>query len=133
MSRIIIIAIIGVVSIVATILSACTPTNQNPLVGQWEHNDVSGKGEYAINTTLIFTFDSDGTGVAEFKANGNYIQPTSKRLKLTYSEFGDTLVINYTESGQTMKNIIRKLDDDELSVVGIDADSQSLDFKRIKK
>lgn len=119
-------------SIVTTILSACTPTNQNPLVGQWEHNDVSGNGEYAINSTLIFTFNSDGTGVAEFKANGNYIRPTSKQLQLTYSEFGDTLVINYTESGQTMKNIIRKLDDNELSVVGLDADSQSLNFKRIK-
>lgn len=132
MSRIITTAIIGGMSIVATILSACTPTNQNPLVGQWEHNDVSGNGEYAINSTLIFTFNSDGTGVAEFKANGNYIRPTSKQLQLTYSEFGDTLVINYTESGQTMKNIIRKLDDNELSVVGLDADSQSLDFKRIK-
>lgn len=133
MNRNILTSIIGIVSIVATILSACTPTNQNPLVGQWEHNDVSGKGEYAINSTLIFTFNSDGTGVAEFKADGNYIQPTSKRLQLTYSEFGDTLVITYAESGQTMKNIIRKLDDNELSVVGIDADSQSLDFKRIKK
>ena len=49
------------------------------------------------------------------------------------SEFGDTLVITYAEIGQTMKNIIRKLDDNELSVVGLDADSQSLDFKRIKK
>ncbi len=133
MRRIIITAIIGVVSIVATILSACTPTNQNPLVGQWEHNDVSGNGEYAINSTLIFTFNSDGTGVAEFKANGNYIQPTSKRLKLTYSEFGDTLVINYTESGQTMKNIIRKLDDNSLLVVGLGEDGQELDFIKINQ
>ena len=125
MNRNILTSIIGIVSIVATILSACTPTNQNPLVGQWEHNDVSGKGEYAINSTLIFTFNSE--------ADGNYIQPTSKRLQLTYSEFGDTLVITYAEIGQTMKNIIRKLDDNELSVVGLDADSQSLDFKRIKK
>ena len=103
MNRIIITAIIGIVSIVATILSACMPTNQNPLVGQWEHSDVSGKGEYAINSTLIFTFNSDGTGIAEFKSDGNYIQSTSKRLQPTYSEFGDTLVINYTESSQTMK------------------------------
>lgn len=118
-------------SIVATILSVCTPTNQNPLIGQWEHNDVSGKGEYAINSILIFTFNSDGTGVAEFKANGNYIQSTSKRLKLTYSVANDTLVIKYTESGQTMKNIIRELNNEELLVVGLGADGQQLDFKKI--
>jgi len=114
-------------------LSACNQSSENPLVGKWEHNDVSGEGDYAINSTLVFTFNSDGTGVADFKASGNYIRSTSKQLRLTYSESNDTLVIKYTETGQAMKNIIRKLDDNELSVVGIDADSQSLDFKRIKK
>ena len=115
------------------ILSACNQSSENPLVGKWEYNDVSGEGEYAINSTLVFTFNSDGTGVADFKASGNYIRPTSKQLKLTYSESNDTLVIKYNESGQTMKNIIRKLDNEELLVVGIGADSQQLDFKRIYK
>ena len=115
------------------ILSACNQSSENPLVGKWEHNDVSGEGDYAINSTLVFTFNSDGTGVADFKANGNYIRPTSKQLKLTYSESNDTLVIKYNESGQTMKNIIRKLDNEELLVIGLGADSQQLDFKRIKE
>lgn len=132
MNRIIITAIIGIVSIVATIISACTPTNQSPLVGKWQHNDVSGKGEYVINSTLIFTFNSDGTGVADFKVSGNYIRNTSWQLTLTYSVANDTLVIEYNQSGQTMKNVIRKLDDNELSIAGLDADSQSLDFKRIE-
>ena len=114
-------------------LTACNQSSENPLVGKWEHNDVSGEGEYAINSTLVFTFNSDGTGVADFKASGNYIRTTSKQLRLTYSESNDTLVIKYTESGQTMKNIIRKLDNEELLVVGLDADSQQLDFKRIKE
>lgn len=112
-------------------LSACNQSYENPLVGKWEHNDVSGEGEYAINSTLVFTFNSDGTGVADFKASGNYIRTTSKQLRLTYSESNDTLVIKYTESGQTMKNIIRKLDKGELLIVGLGADSQQLDFKRI--
>lgn len=111
-------------------LSACNQSSENPLVGKWEHNDVSGEGDYAINSTLVFTFNSDGTGVADFKASGNYIRSTSKQLRLTYSESNDTLVIKYTESGQTMKNIIRKLDNEELLVVGLGADSQQLDFKR---
>lgn len=114
-------------------LSACNQSSENPLVGKWEHNDVSGEGDYAINSTLVFTFNSDGTGVADFKASGNYIRGTSKQLRLTYSESNDTLVIKYTESGQTMKNIIRKLDNEELLVVGLGADSQQLDFKRIKE
>lgn len=114
-------------------LSACNQSSENPLVGIWEHNDVSGEGDYAINSTLVFTFNSDGTGVADFKASGNYIRSTSKQLRLTYSESNDTLVIKYTESGQTMKNIIRKLDNEELLVVGLGADSQQLDFKRIKE
>lgn len=113
-------------------LSACNQSSENPLVGKWEHNDVSGEGDYAINSTLIFTFNSDGTGVADFKASGNYIRSTSKQLRLTYSESNDTLVIKYTESGQTMKNIIRKLDNEELLVVGLGADSQQLDFKRVE-
>lgn len=114
-------------------LSACNQSSENPLVGKWEHNDVSGEGEYAINSTLVFTFNSDGTGVADFKASGNYIRTTSKQLRLTYSESNDTLVIKYTESGQTMKNIIHKLDKEELLIVGLGADSQQLDFKRIDK
>lgn len=114
-------------------LTACNQSSENPLVGKWEHNDVSGEGDYAINSTLVFTFNSDGTGVADFKASGNYIRTTSKQLRLTYSESNDTLVIKYTESGQTMKNIIRKLDNEELLVVGLGADSQQLDFKRIKE
>ena len=114
-------------------LSACNQSSENPLVGKWEHNDVSGEGDYAINSTLVFTFNSDGTGVADFKASGNYIRSTSKQLRLTYSESNDTLVIKYTETGQTMKNIIRKLDNEELLVVGLGADSQQLDFKRIKE
>lgn len=113
-------------------LSACNQSSENPLVGKWEHNDVSGEGDYAINSTLVFTFNSDGTGVADFKASGNYIRSTSKQLRLTYSESNDTLVIKYTESGQTMKNIIRKLDNEELLVVGLGADSQQLDFKRVE-
>lgn len=113
-------------------LSACNQSSENPLVGKWEHNDVSGEGDYAINSTLVFTFNSDGTGVADFKASGNYISTTSKQLRLTYSESNDTLVIKYTESGQTMKNIIRKLDNEELLVVGLGADSQQLDFKRVE-
>lgn len=113
-------------------LSACNLSSENPLVGKWEHNDVSGEGDYAINSTLVFTFNSDGTGVADFKASGNYIRSTSKQLRLTYSESNDTLVIKYTESGQTMKNIIRKLDNEELLVVGLGADSQQLDFKRVE-
>lgn len=113
-------------------LSACNQSYENPLVGKWEHNDVSGEGDYAINSTLVFTFYSDGTGVADFKASGNYIRSTSKQLRLTYSESNDTLVIKYTESGQTMKNIIRKLDNEELLVVGLGADSQQLDFKRVE-
>lgn len=112
-------------------LSACNQSSENPLVGKWEHNDVSGEGDYAINSTLVFTFNSDGTGVADFKASGNYIRSTSKQLRLTYSESNDTLVIKYTETGQTMKNIIRKLDNEELLVVGLGADSQQLDFKRM--
>ena len=95
-------------------------------------NQSSGEGDYAINSTLVFTFNSDGTGVADFKASGNYISTTSKQLRLTYSESNDTLVIKYTESGQTMKNIIRKLDNEELLVVGLGADSQQLDFKRVE-
>lgn len=114
-------------------LSACNQSSENPLVGKWEHNDVSGEGEYAINSTLVFTFNSDGTGVADFKASGNYIRTTSKQLRLTYSESNDTLVIKYTESGQTMENIIHKLDKEELLIVGLGADSQQLDFKRIKE
>lgn len=113
-------------------LSACSQSSENPLVGKWEHNDVSGEGDYAINSTLVFTFNSDGTGVADFMASGNYIRSTSKQLRLTYSESNDTLVIKYTESGQTMKNIIRKLDNEELLVVGLGADSQQLDFKRVE-
>jgi lipoprotein len=113
-------------------LSACNQSSENPLVGKWEHNDVSGEGDYAINSTLVFTFNSDGTGVADFKASGNYIRSTSKQLRLTYSESNDTLVIKYTESGQTMKNIIRKLDNEELLVVGLGVDSQQLDFKRVE-
>lgn len=112
-------------------LSACNQSSENPLVGKWEHNDVSVEGEYAINSTLVFTFNSDGTGVADFKASGNYISTTSKQLRLTYSESNDTLVIKYTESGQTMKNIIRKLDKEELLIVGLGSDGQQLDFKRI--
>lgn len=123
----------GITLMMLVMLSACNQSSENPLVGKWEHNDVSGEGDYAINSTLVYTFNSDGTGVADFKASGNYIRTTSKQLRLTYSESNDTLVIKYTESGQTMKNIIRKLDDNELSVVGLDADSQSLDFKRIEK
>lgn len=114
-------------------LSACNQSSENPLVGKWEHNDVSGEGGYAINSTLVFTFNSDGTGVADFKASGNYIRTTSKQLRLTYSESNDTLVIKYTESGQTMENIIHKLDKEELLIVGLGADSQQLDFKRIKE
>ncbi len=112
-------------------LSACNQSSENPLVGKWEHNDVSGEGDYAINSTLVFTFNSDGTGVADFKASGNYIRTTSKQLKLTYSVANDTLVIKYTESGQTMKNIIRELDDNSLLVVGLGEDGQELDFKKI--
>lgn len=123
----------GITLMMLVMLSACNQSSENTLVGKWEHNDVSGEGDYAINSTLVYTFNSDGTGVADFKASGNYIRTTSKQLRLTYSESNDTLVIKYTESGQTMKNIIRKLDDNELSVVGLDADSQSLDFKRIEK
>lgn len=122
----------GIMSMVFIMLSACNQSSENLLVGKWEHHDVSGDGEYAINSTLVFTFNSDGTGVADFKASGNYIRTTSKQLKLTYSTSNDTLVINYTESGQTMKNIIRKLDSENLLVVGLGVYGQQLDFQKIE-
>lgn len=123
---------IGIASVLAVLLSACNKSSDNPLIGEWEHMDVSGEGEYAINSRLIFTFNSDGSGIAEFDANGKYIRPTSKQLKLTYSVSNDTLVIKYTESGQTMKNIIEQLDDTTMTVVGIGDNGQKLNFKRVQ-
>lgn len=102
------------------------------LIGKWEHTDISCEGEYIINSRLIFTFNSDGSGIAEFEANGKYIRPTSKQLNLKYSVSNDTLVIKYTESGQTMKNIIEQLDDTTMSLVGIGDNGQKMDFKKLR-
>ena len=124
--------LLGILSVLVVSLSACNKSSDNPLIGKWEHTDISGEGEYAINSRLIFTFNSDGSGIAEFEANGKYIRPTSKQLKLTYSVSNDTLVIKYTESGQTMKNIIEQLDNTTMSVIGIGEDGQKLDFKKMQ-
>lgn len=131
MSNKIRIILIGITSFFAVFLSACSKSSDNPLIGKWEHTDISGEGEYAIKSRLIFTFYSDGSGIAEFEPNGKYVRPTSKQLKLTYSVSNDTLVIKYTKSGQTMKNIIEQIDDTAMSVIGVGDDGQKLDFKKI--
>lgn len=130
MSHKILTILIGITSVLAVLLSACNKSSDNPLIGKWEHADISGEGEYAINSRLFFTFNSDGSGIAEFEANGKYIRPTSKQLKLTYSVSNDTLVIKYTESGQTMKNVIEQLDNTTMFVVGVGGEGQKLDFKK---
>lgn len=123
---------LSAVIFILLLLISCGSNSNNTLAGKWVHDDVSGEGEYKIYSTLIFTFNEDGTGIADFKASGDYISPVSKQMDLTYSEEGDTLFITYIKDHTTMKNIIKKLDDSSLVLVGLGENNSRLDFKKIK-
>ena len=119
------------IALFVVVLSACTQSSQNPLIGQWESNETFGEGKDTVNSNLIFVFDVDGTGFAEFKIRSAFLDPIYRKMNFSYELVGDSLQLQYVGHEEKLNSRISDITESSFDLIGFDGEGRKLHF--IKK
>lgn len=112
----------------AIVLSACTQSSKNPLIGQWESNETFGEGKDTVNSNLVFVFDVDGTGYAEFKIRSGFLDPIYRKMNFSYELVGDSLQLQYVGHEEKLNSKISNITASSFELIGFDGEGRKLHF-----